>query len=290
MRLTGVLIGPAILAFLIVTGLSYVVPEPRSESQTQASGLAWGGRIFTSRAEFARWLEERGRSYEAWDRLHPGSPWATQRPKTRSTEQRRRPPGRGRSRRTPKELELVVVATRGCARARRRAPRDRRRSPRPNEDDLDRLMEPRCFSARRSDTAGERRELRRRARPRLAGPGQVARRGVEAAMPRLESAGFAARRGVEAAAPRLESAGLAAHRSVEVALPRLESAGSAARRGVEAAAAETVAVGGFVRYAIATGRFRGAMFYVFAGCSRPPSGSRPRSCSRSVGGACVDLG
>ena len=84
-------------------------------------------------------------------------------------------------------------------------------------------------------------------------------------MPRLESAGFAARRGVEAAAPRLESAGLAARRTVEAALPRLESAGLAARRGVEVAAAETAAVGGFVSYAIATGRLRGALLYAFAG-------------------------
>jgi hypothetical protein len=101
-------------------------------------------------------------------------------------------------------------------------------------------------------------------RPLFSGAGQVARRGVEAALPRLESAGLAARRGVEAARPRLESAGLAARRGVEAAGPRLESAGLAARQRVEAAAAETAVVGLSVRYAIATGRLRGALFYAFA--------------------------
>ena len=39
----------------------------------------------------------------------------------------------------------------------------------------------------------------------------------------------------------------------------------AARRGVEVAAAETAAVSLFVQYAIAVGRERGALLYVFAG-------------------------
>ena len=264
MRLTGVLIGPAILAFLIVTGLSYVVPEPRSESQTQAAGLAWSGRIFTSRAEFARWLEERGGSYKEWDRLHPGSPWSTQ-----PTEPA--PASSSGSRTLASNAEgssnSVVVAILGAALVlvigllgigvvllvRMKMT-------------VDRLMEPSLFAPRAAPTPpANGASSAAEARPRLPGAGQVARRGVEAALPRLESAGFAARRGVEAAAPRLESAGLAARRSVEAALPRLESAGLAARRGVEAAAAETVAVGGFVRYAIATGRLRGALFYAFAG-------------------------
>jgi hypothetical protein len=38
----------------------------------------------------------------------------------------------------------------------------------------------------------------------------------------------------------------------------------AARQRVEAAAAETAVVGLSVRYAIATGRLRGALFYAFA--------------------------
>ena len=80
MRLAGVLIGPAIMAFLIATGLSYVLPEPTAESQTPATGLLWDGRVFASRGDFAVWLEERGRSYKEWERLHPASPWATTEP------------------------------------------------------------------------------------------------------------------------------------------------------------------------------------------------------------------
>jgi hypothetical protein len=261
MRLAGVLIGPAILAFLIVTGLSYVVPEPSSESQTRATGLAWNGRIFTSQNEFARWLAERGRSYQEWDRLHPGSPWATTSTKPASASAPRTPAsnaGQGSN--------SVVVAILGAALlvligllaigvallVRMKVTVDRLMEP-------SLLATPAVRTALANGTASVVEE-----RPLLAGAGQAARRGVEAALPRLESAGLAARRGVEAARPRLESAGQAARRGVEAAGPRLESASLAARQRVEAAAAETAVVGLSVRYAIATGRLRGTLFYAFA--------------------------
>lgn len=262
MKLTGVLIGPAILAFLIVTGLSQILPQPRPESPAQAGGLVWDGRVFTSRGEFARWLAERGRSYREWERLHPASPWVT--------------PGSTEAAPTSRTLSSapegdrgsssVVVAILGAALvlvigllAISAVLLVRMTMT------INRVTEPRL---RASPTDPSTLENGARSvaatRPRLVSAGLAVRRGVEAAQPHLESAGLAARRGVEAAGPRLESAGLAARRGVEAARPRLESAGSAARRGVEAAAAETAVVGLSVRYAIATGRFRGALFYAFA--------------------------
>ena len=111
MRLAGVLIGPAVLAFLIVTGISHVLPEPHSESQTQATGLTWNGRVFTSRTEFSQWLAERGQSYREWERLHPASPWATTGPtEAAATSGKLKPspePDRGTS--------SVVVAVLGAA-------------------------------------------------------------------------------------------------------------------------------------------------------------------------------
>jgi hypothetical protein len=262
MRLAGVLIGPAILAFLIVTGLSYIVPEPSSESKTQATGLAWNGRIFANQGEFARWLAERGRSYQEWDRLHPGSPWAT----TRSTKPASASAPRALASNPEQGSNSVVVAILGAALvlvigllAIGVALLVRMKIT------VDRLTEP---SLRASPavatplTNGARSVVE--ARPLFAGAGQAARRGVEAALPRLESAGLAARRGVEAALPRLESAGQAARRGVEAAGPRLESASLAARERVEAAAAETAVVGKSFRYALETGRFQGALFYTFA--------------------------
>src|SRR5687767_8837340 len=81
MRLAGLLIGPVILALLIVMSaarLSSALSEPVSEPPTtQASGLVWDGRVFTTRAAFAKWLDERGLSIRAWERRHPASPWTT---------------------------------------------------------------------------------------------------------------------------------------------------------------------------------------------------------------------
>src|SRR6187402_2444901 len=77
MRLAGLLIGPAVLAFLIATALSTVLSEPSAEPQPEATELLWDGRVFTSRAAFAAWLEDRGLSIQEWERKHPSSPWAT---------------------------------------------------------------------------------------------------------------------------------------------------------------------------------------------------------------------
>ena len=262
MRLAGVLIGPAIMAFLIATGLSYVLPEPPPESQTPVTGLLWNGRVFASRGDFAVWLEQRGGSYREWERLHPASPWATPKPTNEASSS----DTRALASNADQGSDSVVVAVFGGALvlvvgllAIGVALLVRMKMT------VDRLIEPSLLvpnavpippeNGARSVTAS---------RPLLAGAGAAARRRVEVALPRFESAGVAARRGVEVALPRLESAGLAALRGVEAAKPRLESAGLAARHGVEAAAAETAAVGVSLRYAIATGRLRGALLYGFA--------------------------
>jgi hypothetical protein len=262
MRLAGVLIGPAILVFIIVQGLSPVLPEPSTEPPANATGLVWDGRAFANKGEFALWLAERGRSYKEWERLHPGSPWATTQP-TKAT-----PPSATRTLASQDDggSNSVVVAILGAGLVlilglaalgaavlvRMTVTSDRITAPR--------LPAPRTVPGTVANGAGS----AAIAHARLASAGLAARRGVEAALPRLESAGLAARRGVEAARPHLESAGLAARRGVEAAGPRLAEAGSVARERVEAAAAETAVVGMSLRYAVVTGRFRGALFYAFA--------------------------
>jgi hypothetical protein len=261
-RLAGVLIGPAVLAFIIVTALSHVIPDEPSTSQAPATGLVWGGRAFADRSEFARWLAERGRSYEEWSRLHPASPWAT-------TDLTKAAPGsetRTLASQADEGRSSVVVAFVGgglvlllglialgvAMFVRTTITSGRVLAPR-----LHALRTvPGTLEGGASSVAV--------ARPRFGGAGLAARRGAEAARPRLESAGLAARRGVEAALPHLESAGLAARRGVGAAGPRLAEAGSVARERVEAAAAETAVVGLSFRYALATGRLRGALFYAFA--------------------------
>jgi hypothetical protein len=61
-------LGIALAAVRIVGGL------PNSPPRTHAHAIVWGSRTFTSRAAFGRWLESRGRSYEAWARRHPAKP------------------------------------------------------------------------------------------------------------------------------------------------------------------------------------------------------------------------
>ena len=243
MRVAGVLIGPAVLAFLIVTGLFYVVPESGPESRTQANGLVWSGRIFISQDEFARWLAERGRSYQEWNRLHPGSPWAT----TRSTK----PPSASTSRTLASNGEQgsnsVVVTALGAALV----------------FVIGLLAIGVALLARTAMTAGGAVVPRVRASRNILRPlfESDARSVAAAAGPRFAGAGLAARRGVEVARPRLETAGSAARRGVEAARPRLVEAGSAARQRVESAAADTLLVGSSVRYSFAR---RGVFAAVFS--------------------------
>lgn len=246
MRLAGLLIGPMILALLIVMGaarLSSALSEPVSEPPTQqASGLVWGGRVFTTRAEFAKWLEERGLSIQAWERRHPGSPWTTARPTqaASSTETQDVAP---RSEQGATWLMLafggagaLLVGLAGAAALRL-----------PWTAIAGRMKVHRLRDARPARPTSKN-DPSRAAAPR----------------PPLAVAALAVQRGVEAARPRVHTASAAALRGVEVARPHLEVAGSTARRGVGAVVAQTAELSHELRYVMATERFRSAFFYISA--------------------------
>jgi hypothetical protein len=76
MRLIGVLLGPALLAILLMQAVPREGPQPPKEPPIEPRGLPWAGRVFTSERQFARWLEDRGGSYKQWRARHPASPWS----------------------------------------------------------------------------------------------------------------------------------------------------------------------------------------------------------------------
>jgi hypothetical protein len=73
----------------LVAGLTNVVGTPRAVS-AQSTDLVWSDRVFTSRADFAAWLEGRGTDYEVWAERHPAAAShfedPAQPPLTQSTE------------------------------------------------------------------------------------------------------------------------------------------------------------------------------------------------------------
>lgn len=214
MRLAGVLLGPAILAFLIVTGLSYIVREPSSESQTQATGVAWDGRVFTSRQEFARWLAERGGSYQEWNRLHPRSPWATTRTAKAASASAAPKPAPEAERGSNSVVVAILAAALVLV--------------------IGLLAIAAALLVRMKVTINRLTEPPLRALPTVPSTLPNGARSVEATRPRLAVAGLAARRRVEAARPHLVSAGLVVRRGVDATRPRLVRAGLAVRRRVEA--------------------------------------------------------
>lgn len=258
MRVAGLLIGPAVLAFVIATALSTVLSEPSSEPQPQATGLLWDGRVFTTRAAFVEWLEDQGLSIQEWERKHPASPWATAEPTQTAS------PSAGQDVASEEGSNWLVLALGGALvlilglavaavlLLRGSATIGRVTVPRPR---VGRPVRPTSKNGARPTAA---------TRQQLAVASLAVRRGVEAVQPRVHGAALAARRGVEVAKPRVHGAALAARRGVEVAKPRLESAGVTARERVGTVAAQTVELGLELRYAIATGRFRVALFYVVA--------------------------
>lgn len=50
----------------------------QSLEQIQSAGLKWGGRVFSSKADLARWLARRGRSFDEWAQRHPSAAKALQ--------------------------------------------------------------------------------------------------------------------------------------------------------------------------------------------------------------------
>jgi hypothetical protein len=240
MRMAGLLIGPAVLAFLIATALSTVLSEPSSESQPQATGLLWDGRVFTTRAAFAEWLEDQGLSIQDWERKHPASPWATAKPTQTAS------PSDGQDVASEEGSNWLVLALGGALVV------------------ILGLAVAAVLLLRGSATIGRVTVHR----PRVGRPAQPTSengaRPTAATRQQLAVASLAVRRGVEAIQPRVHGAALAARRGVEVAKPRLESAGVTARERVGTVAAQTVELGLELRYLIATGRFRVALFYVVA--------------------------
>ena len=238
----GVLLGPALLAFVLMTGLSYVMAEP-PEPSVEPTALTWGGRVFTSPAQFSRWLEQRGQSYREWERRHPSSPWAREqdaaaapRPQAGAT----RPDGDSSSTTILMALlgaTLVLgvgVVTVRHVLSPRTGPVVRRRTP--------------AWNGSRSLSG---------ARPRGS-------KLAAAARPQVLAAGLALREEVERARPRVVGAASAVRQVAETAPPRLLRAGSAARRRVEAAIEETADARVSLRYVIATKRVGSALFYAFA--------------------------
>lgn len=268
MRLAGLLIGPAVLAFLIATALSTILSEPSSEPQPQAAELLWDGTVFTTRAEFAEWLDARGLSIQEWESRHPSSPWATASPSAGEDVAAQADEGSnwfvlglGGA------LVLIVGLSAAALLLLRRSAitLHRPRLARPAEPMSENGAKP--TAATRQQLAVASLAVRRAVeavQPRVHDAALAARRGVEVVQPRVHDAALAARRGVEAVPPRVHGAALAARRGVEVAKPRLESAGLTARQRIGAVAAQTVELGLELRYALATGRFRVALFYVVA--------------------------
>jgi hypothetical protein len=70
-RLLAALVLTALLTLAIVAGAVRIVGGLSAPPRKHAQGIVWGERTFVSRADLGRWLESRGRSYEAWARRHP---------------------------------------------------------------------------------------------------------------------------------------------------------------------------------------------------------------------------
>ena len=52
------------------------IVEARAPTAAKPTAIAWAGRVFTSKQEFAAWLDRRGGTYATWRERHPGAaPW-----------------------------------------------------------------------------------------------------------------------------------------------------------------------------------------------------------------------
>lgn len=75
-RLAAIVLGPALLAFALVSLAELTLERPAPPTD-RPDAMVWDGRVFGSSAEFAKWLNARGLSYARWEEQHPGSPWST---------------------------------------------------------------------------------------------------------------------------------------------------------------------------------------------------------------------
>jgi hypothetical protein len=51
-----------------------VVGDPPPQPVQRATATVWGGRVFVSRSDLARWLRSRGAKYSVWSERHPSRP------------------------------------------------------------------------------------------------------------------------------------------------------------------------------------------------------------------------
>jgi len=65
---------PSLLTLGIALAAVRLVGGAPTSPHAHAQGIVWGDRTFVNRAAFARWLESRGRSYQAWAQRHPVAP------------------------------------------------------------------------------------------------------------------------------------------------------------------------------------------------------------------------
>jgi hypothetical protein len=56
----------------LVAGFTNLVGAPDPVA-AQATDLVWSDRVFSTRADFAAWLDSRGTSYELWSERHPSA-------------------------------------------------------------------------------------------------------------------------------------------------------------------------------------------------------------------------
>ena len=60
----------AVIAIVPASIIGYAAGAKRGPF-APGPALIWGGEAFTSKADFAKWLQDRGGSYATWARNHP---------------------------------------------------------------------------------------------------------------------------------------------------------------------------------------------------------------------------
>jgi len=74
-RVIALLIIPCAVVVAVAFAAMRVVGDPPPQPVVQrATATVWGGRVFVSRSDLARWLRSRGASYSAWSERHPSRP------------------------------------------------------------------------------------------------------------------------------------------------------------------------------------------------------------------------
>jgi hypothetical protein len=63
----------AVLAIVWASVVRTIQSAHPAPTRTPATAVAWGDRVFASRAELARWLRSRGAGYSTWARNHASS-------------------------------------------------------------------------------------------------------------------------------------------------------------------------------------------------------------------------